>query len=208
MTPLLLALVVAANCGNGVDVRVASDLTFQIEATNAPLVSVLECLSERAGFKMVIEPGAAAGQNVTISLSRRSPTQAVFGVLDGQRLNYAYSLDREGFKVLMLLISNRPDPVPAQGAGSGSAPGGPPALRRDPPSPAAEPNSSSGPSNSRFREAAPPGFPPPNPTLPGAVPLGVVPPGEAPLYPEAYPLSPLTLRDSRQIPRALARAKG
>ena len=79
MSLFILGLLMASSCGSGVDVRVAADRTLNVEAKNASISSVLECLSERAGFKMVIEPGVATRQPVTISLSRRTPAQAVVG---------------------------------------------------------------------------------------------------------------------------------
>lgn len=197
MSASLLGLLVASSCGAGVDVRVASDRTLDVEAKSASVSSVLECLSEKAGFKMVIEPGLAMRQSVTISLSRRTPTQAVIGVLDGQGLNYAYTSDPSGSRVLMLLISGRSDRTPAKGTTTTPAgvPDGRPASRREPRIAPPEP------------EPKPPGEPP-NDRLPGNAPpvlLPFFPPDQPQLYPEARPLSPLSLRDARQIHIALSR---
>ncbi len=185
MSPYVLSLLVASVCVPGVDVRVAADLTLDIEARNAPLSSVLECLSERAGFKTTIEPGSVARQAVTVSLSRRTPVQAVFTVLDGLRLNYAYTTDPSGSRVVLLIVSSRSvtaavKPTPP------TAPAGRPGARRDPQGAPSEPESGS-----------------PDGSLGAPVPPYFT-PGQVPVYPEARPLTPLSLRDAHRIHVAVA----
>lgn len=206
MMSLALGLLMASNCGGGVDVRVAPDKTLDLEAKNAPISSVLECLSERAGFKMVMEPGIATTQPVTISLSRRTPAQALVGVLDGLLLNYAFSSDRTGAQVLMLLVSGRAARAPGQATPGAGAPGGRPGPRRDQallpdPESTYQSETPADPQIDRPPGSAPVYVPGNNPVSmpPGYPPPGYPQPGQIPLYPEARPLSPLTLRDSRQI---------
>lgn len=181
MSVLVLGLLVASGCGPGIDVRVAADQSIDIEARNAPLSSVLECLSERAGFKTTIEPGSIARQNVTVSLSHRTPAQAVFGVLDGLRLNYAYTTDPGGSRVVMLMISGRSDTTAAKPAATPVEPTGRPGSRRDPQVAPPDPDAGSAGEPAGERGGNP-----------------------APLYPEARPLTPMSLRDARRIHIAAA----
>lgn len=187
MSPYVLSLLMASGCGPGVDVRVAADQTLDVETRNAPLSSVLECLAERAGFKTTIESASVARQTVTVSLNRRTPAQAVFGVLEGLRLNYAYTTDPSGSRVVMLMISGRSDTVTA-------APSGRPGARREPQ--IAPPDSESGSPDESIDDRSQAPFPP------------LIPPGQTSLYPEARPLTPLSLRDARRLHVASVRSPG
>ena len=190
MSSYVLSLLVASSssCGPGVDVRTAADQTLDVEARNAPLASVLECLAERAGFKTSIEAGAVARQTVTVSLSRRTAAQAVFGLLDGLRLNYAYTTDPTGSRVVMLMISGRSDAVAAKPTPAPAEPTGRPGARREPTAAPVEADSAPEQAGERTQGGA----------------SSLSPPGQTPLYPEARPLSPLSLRDGRRIQVAAA----
>ena len=192
MSLSVLSLLVASSCGGGVDAQVGSDKRLDVEAKNVPVSRVLECLSERAGFKIVIEPGLATTRPVTISLSRRTPTQAVMGVLDGLLLNYAFTSDRTGFQVLMLLISGRAASAPIAGPLSAGSSAGLPGSASYP---------RAAPAESEVELPAEPANEPPNVSVPGSAPPVFVPfpPGQPPRYPEARPLSPRTLRDAQRI---------
>ena len=196
MSSYVLSLLVASNssCGPGVDVRTAADQTLDVEARNAPLASVLECLAERAGFKTSIEASAVARQTVTVSLSRRTAAEAVFGLLDGLRLNYAYTTDPSGSRVVMLMISGRSDTAAVKPTPP-AAPSGRPGARREPQ--IAPPDSESG-SPDESTGDRPLGAPAPP----------LLPPGQTSLYPEARPLTPLSLRDARRLHVASVRSPG
>lgn len=200
MSPAL-SLLLAAACGGGVEVRVAADRTIDLHSKGATIAEVLECMSERVGFKVVIEPGVALNQRVTLSLTRRTETQLIWAVLDGLRLNYAHSADRTGSRVLTLLILGQ-----AERTASKSAVG--PAGRSEPqPAPGftePEPQQYEGePPTDRSLGSA-------RGTMPAypSSPLLIPPPHSpgSPLYPEPRPLSPMTLRDSRRIPSSTASA--
>lgn len=206
MLPLMmmspaLSLLLAAACGGGVEVRVAADRTVDLESKGASIAEVLGCMSERVGFKVVVEPGVALNQRVTLSLTRQTEPQLIFAVLDGLRLNYAHSADRTGARVVTLHILGQADRSASKSA---VGPAG-----RSQPQPAAaltepEPQHYEGePPNDRPAPGAMrgsvPGYPPSaSPASPS--------PG-TPLYPEPRPLSPLTLRDSRRLPSTTALAQ-
>ena len=198
----LLSLLVVSSCGSGVDVRVGLDKTLELDARNAPLSSVLECLAERAGFKMVLEPSVSTRQPITLSLTRRTAAAAVVGVLEGRRLNYAYSSDRTGTRVLMLLISGRADRGPGQAGTGGGAPSRPD-PRFEPQFVVPEPET-------EYVPGSIPGGEPIDPAAPSGPrffsPPGSVPSGQGPLYPEPRALTPLTVRGGPQIDIANGRS--
>lgn len=195
----LLSLLLASSCGSGIEVGVSPAQTLDLEVRSAPLSGVLACLSEKTGIKMILESGLNTRQPVTISLTNKTPAQVVNGLLDGLGLNYAYTSDRTGSKVLLLLISGR----------AGRGPEGGQAL--EPPSrrPVSPGDSTEAAPESEIEmrdsfKQAPEGLMPPgrsqeDPGSRALVPPESASPPEAPLYPEALPLSPLSLRDSRRI---------
>lgn len=201
MNIALAALLLAAGCGDGVEVQRAGG-GFDVAARNAPVSRVIECLAEKAGFRIVIEPGVALDQSITVQLAAQTPAAAIRGILEGQRLNYAYTTDRTATRVLMLMISARAagapepkDPPPL----IRSVPPATPGLRNLPPPPVAE---------DEVETSAPPAIrgAPPTPTRgrgagappadPGSEPR---PSTEIPLYPSPRPLSPMTLSDAGRV---------
>lgn len=199
MSPAL-SLLLAAACGGGVQVRVAADRTIDLQSKGASIAEVLECMSERVGFKVVIEPGVPLNQPVNLSLTGRTETQLIWGVLDGLRLNYAHSADRTGSRVLTLFILGQAERTASKsstGQTGRSDPRSPSAFVPAEPEP--EPQQYEGePPNDRLAPPATrgaPGFyPSPN------SPVAPSPSSGSPFYPEPRPLSPLTLRDSRRLP--------
>ena len=198
MSFLLLSAVIASGCGEGVDVRKRTDGAFDIEAKGASMARVIQCFSGVADFKAVVDPGFTMGDVITLSLSARSAAEAVRGLLDGQGLNYAFTTDARGSKVLMLMISGRaakaPSPNPEPPPLIRSVPPSRPGLTRTP-QPLPEPDlaptpmaSEPDPPRGQVQPAARPRGAAPNPA----------PAAEVPLYPEPRSLTPLTQSDARR----------
>jgi len=114
-----------------------------VRATAAPLSQVLDRLARATGMKVVYQ-GAAPSVLVSLGLEGRTPAEAVFGVLEGLGLNYAFVLDATGSKVETLILAG------AAGAKTASASAPPPAAAPAPryvprprtPPPAAGPDQS------------------------------------------------------------------
>ena len=192
----LLTLLVASTCGAGVEVRVAPGETLEVDAKAASVASVLECLSQKVGFKLVVESGSTLRQTVTLNLRDQTPTQAVRGVLDSLPVNDALSSDPAGSKILMLVITARSGNQMATWMSGNNAQGGSPPQR-----PGATP--------------APMNRAPPEPeivvepdTPPDEPPPSFVSPYRPPPYAEALPLSPLSLREARRVHIADSRLPG
>lgn len=144
---MLAALAVASACAPGVTVRSVSERTFDIEATNASVSSVLRCLADEAGFKLVIDSGVPATEPLTLRLRNRTAVQSVGSIIEGVVLNYALSTDPTEDRLLLLMVSgrtgaSRPSPPkaidPEEGAPQETAvppPQGMTAPRRVPPRP-------------------------------------------------------------------------
>lgn len=201
MSLALAGLLIAASCGDGVEVRPGPQGRFDVAARSASVSRVLECLAEQAGFRIVVDSALSLDVPITIEITGQPAVAAIRAVLDGQRLNYAYTTDPSGARVLMLLVSPR-----AAGASEPKEP--PPLIRSVPPA-------TPGP-----RVSAPPPADPglessQTPEIRGAAPVAPRPPGEAPsidrggverpqpevpLYPSPRPLSPLTLTEARRVP--------
>lgn len=209
MTPEILSLLVAAGCA-GVEVRLSAERLLDIQVQSVPITRVLECVSEAAGFRIIAETEAVMGQSVTISLSRKTTTQAIDALLAGAPFNYAYTTDPAGSRILVLML------MPKSASGSGGA---------TPPAPArATGTSRVGQSKAAVEPGTPagvtelldrPGPEAPKPEEPST--RGVLPRAPAPrapasglapvvpalpsmeLYPEPHPLSPLSLRGAQRV---------
>jgi hypothetical protein len=83
-----------------------------VRATAAPLSQVLDRLGRATGMKVVYQ-GAAPSVLVSLSLEDRTPAEAVFGVLEGLGLNYAFVLDAAGSKVETLMLAGAAGSRPA-----------------------------------------------------------------------------------------------
>ena len=104
----LLPLVFAA-CASPASAAVAVQAVegkVDVTATAAPLAEVLDHLARQTGMKIVYE-GPAPRQLVTLSLSDRSPADAIAAILEGQGLNYALVLDLTATKVDKLLVTGQ-----------------------------------------------------------------------------------------------------
>lgn len=196
MSPILLSAALSAGCGAGVEIRSVSDRTFDVQAKNASVATVLECLSERAGFKLSVDPGAAIRQLLTIRLDGRTAAQSVDRILEGLSVNYALAQDPDGGRLLMLMITGRSGAATSLSASSTTGtssrlPDATTAPRRLTP----------------FRPPAEDVEPEPLDPEPmgqnqgeGALQHPFVPPMPSPLYPEPQPLSPLSLRGAKRVP--------
>lgn len=186
MIPVMLSLLAAVECGPLMDVRTVGANRFDVEVRGAPVSSVLECVSEALGFRLVADSNTLVRQSLTIRLSHKTPTQIIDAVLDGAPVNYAYTTDRGGSRILVLMLSAKSAGIPSRepgstepGAGASElltrgATGAPEATDRGlPPAP---------------RDAVPTSDRPPEAARPPA------------LYPEPRPLSPLSLRDANRVP--------
>jgi hypothetical protein len=110
-----LALLAAPLCA-GVEIT-ASDGRVDVSAAQAPLSDVLDGLARKTRMKVVYD-GATPRTPVTVDLRRRTPAEAVIGVLEGQGVNYMLALDVSGTQVETLMI------VGAGATGGGFAPSG------------------------------------------------------------------------------------
>ena len=121
--------------GGRVDVRAAA----------APLSQVLDRLARATGMKVVYQ-GAAPSVLVSLGLEGRTPAEAVFGVLEGLGLNYAFVLDAAGNKVETLILAGAAGAKTASSSGPPAPPAVAPAPRYVPrprtPPPAAGPDQS------------------------------------------------------------------
>jgi hypothetical protein len=110
---VLPALLIAAQASAEVQVRVANG-RVDLEATRAPLSDVLDRLAKRTGMKVTYD-GAPQRTPVSLTLTNRTPAEAVLGVLDGLGLNYAVRMDLTGTRVEALMIAGT---APAARGGS------------------------------------------------------------------------------------------
>jgi hypothetical protein len=101
--PLAAALaLLAAPLLAGVEIT-ASDGRVDVTAAQAPLADVLDGLARKTRMKVVYD-GATPRTPVTVDLRRRTPAEAVLGVLEGQGVNYMLALDVSGTQVETLMI--------------------------------------------------------------------------------------------------------
>lgn len=109
-----------------------------LQATAAPLSEVLDRLAKQTGMKVTYD-GSPQRVPVNLTLTDRTPAQAVLGVLDGLGLNYALRMDLTGTRVETLMIAGTTSATPA-GTGPAATPPRPvtPVLR--PSEPVIEPD--------------------------------------------------------------------
>lgn len=116
---LALALaILAAPLGAEVDVRAVGG-RIDVRASAAPLADVLARLSQQTGMNVIYD-GPPPRQLVSATLERRTPAEAVLGILEGLGLNYAVALDSTGTRVQTLMMAGggatgaggAPSPIP------------------------------------------------------------------------------------------------
>jgi hypothetical protein len=159
------------------------DGRMAIEAANVSIAEILDRLSKQTGMKLIYD-GPPPTQNIKVSLTYRTPADAVLGVLEGRGLNFAVIMNPAGTQVQTLLVStvkSRARPrtfVPEEGPPPMPMPDG------------AEPPQFMG--NDGSEEAVPP---PPPPTVPVAAEPSAVPATPVPITmatPPPFDVSPFT----------------
>ena len=121
-----LVLVLASSAA---PVRAEVDVQYKgghvdVRATAAPLAEVLDRLARATGMK-VVQQGVTPSMLLSLSIQGRTPAEAVFGVLEGLGLNYAFVLDASGNRIETLIlagsaggrpaaVTTAPPPTPAQ----------------------------------------------------------------------------------------------
>lgn len=112
-----------------VPVRAEVDVQYKggrvdVRASAAPLAEVLDRLARATGMK-VVQQGVTPTMLLSLSLQGRTPAEAVFGVLEGLGLNYAFVLDSSGNRIETLVLAGAsggrpatatPAPLPAPAA--------------------------------------------------------------------------------------------
>jgi hypothetical protein len=200
--PVLVVLLLAAapSAPAEVTVRLGGDGRVDVRATTAPLPEVLDHLSRQTGMKVIYD-GPAPRPLLTLTLERRTPVEALLGILEGLGLNYAVVMDPTATRVETLLMTGTPlvsVPSPAVTLRT-TTPNLPRPRGADPSEqdPVDEPPE---------EEAAPPpipGQPPPGPPIPGTgspVPPAFSQPAPGPpgipnmVLPPDYPVSPFAPR--------------
>lgn len=88
-----------------------------VRATTAPLAEVLDRLARATGMK-IVQQGATPTMLLSLSLQGRTPAEAVFGVLEGLGLNYAFVLDASGNRIETLVLAGSSGSRPATAATS------------------------------------------------------------------------------------------
>jgi hypothetical protein len=138
---LVIALaLVAGEARADADVQYKGGLV-DVRATAAPLAEVLDRLARATGMK-VVQQGVTPSMLLSLSLHGRTPAEAVFGVLEGLGLNYAFVLDASGDRIETLVLAGTSGGRPATPTAAASP--APPVQRYVPhpstPPPAAGPD--------------------------------------------------------------------
>jgi hypothetical protein len=107
--PLLVVLLLAAApiAPAEVTVRLSGDGRVDVRATSAPLPEVLDHLSRQTGMKVIYD-GPAPRPLLTLTLEKRTPVEALLGILEGLGLNYAVVMDPTATRVETLLMTGTP----------------------------------------------------------------------------------------------------
>jgi hypothetical protein len=104
--PVLVVLLLAAApiASAEVTVRLRGDGRVDVRATTAPLPEVLDHLSRETGMKVIYD-GAVPRPLLTLTLERRTPVEALLGILEGLGLNYAVVMDSSGTRAETLFMT-------------------------------------------------------------------------------------------------------
>jgi hypothetical protein len=98
-----LALLGAAPLSAEVDVQLRNG-RVDVRCSAAPLVEVLDRMARATGMKLV-QQGVTPSMLLSLRLEDRTPAEAVFGVLEGLGLNYAFVLDATGTRIDTLILA-------------------------------------------------------------------------------------------------------
>jgi hypothetical protein len=135
---VLFVLVLAARSSGatGVEVRLSSG-RVDLKLPGASLSEVLDRLASELGFKLVREDGAPNPFIPALEFKHRTPLETVLGVLEGQGLNYAITMDDSGVGVESLVLTSvkatAAATAPSRSPLSERRSGAPPSLRMPPP---------------------------------------------------------------------------
>jgi hypothetical protein len=165
--PALVVLLLAAApfAPADVTVRLSGDGRVDVRATTAPLPEVLDQLSRQTGMKVIYD-GPVPRPLLTLTLERRTPVEALLGILEGLGLNYAVVMDPTATRVETLLMTGTP---------LGSVPSPMVPLRTTTPN-LPRPRATE-PSEQDPVDEAPEEESPPSPAIPGQPPQGQPPQG-------------------------------
>ena len=150
----------------------ASNGRVDVQATGAPLSEVLDRLAKQTGMKVSYD-GAPQRMAVNLTLTNRTPAEAVLGILDGLGINFALKMDLTGSRVDTLLISG------LAAASSSPAPTSAPVRTFQPPTQAEPEDEPQAEEEPEAAEEAPAE----QPLQPGAPGVGVAPGGGDPSAP-------------------------
>lgn len=118
---LVIALCLLAGPARAeVDVQYKGGLV-DVRATAAPLAEVLDRLARATGMK-VVQQGVTPTMLLSLSLHGRTPAEAVFGVLEGLGLNYAFVLDGSGTRIDTLVLAGASGSRPATATATPASP--------------------------------------------------------------------------------------
>jgi hypothetical protein len=100
-----LLAVVCAPCAAVADVQVKlHDGRMTVEAANASVADILDRIAKSTGMKVIYD-GPPPMQSIKVSLTERSPADAVLGLLEGRGLNFAVIMNPAGTQIQTLLVS-------------------------------------------------------------------------------------------------------
>ena len=183
------ALIFAAlpSAAANIEVRVVAG-RVDLQLPGAALSEVLTRLSTTLGFKLTREEGVADPYLPALELKGRTPVETVLGVLDGQGLNYAITMDESGTKVeSLLLTATKPPTEGATPPRLTPTPGAPRFPRMNMPQPDANDDSSSVEPPDIPAPPAPVEDEPPPAAPPPAASPAATPPGPRPIrLPQPY----------------------
>jgi hypothetical protein len=120
----------AVNAAAEVSVEVRGS-RVDVKAVTAPLSEVLGQIARQTGMKIVNE-GPAPSMIVSLRLEGRTQPQAVFDVLEGLGLNYAFVTDQGGSKIETLIMAGTAGARPAAVTVAAAETPGPAPVRRPP----------------------------------------------------------------------------
>lgn len=97
-----------------------------VRATAAPLTEVLDRLARATGMKLV-QQGVTPSMLLSLHLQDRTPAEAVFAVMEGLGLNYAFVLDASGTRIETLVLAGASGAraAPTSGPATSTAPAPP-----------------------------------------------------------------------------------
>jgi hypothetical protein len=102
-TYVVAAAMLPCVCAADVQIKIR-DGRMAIEAANASVAEILDRVSKHTGMKVIYD-GTPPAQTIKVSLTERSPADAVLGVLEGRGLSFAVIMNPAGTQIQTLLVS-------------------------------------------------------------------------------------------------------